>query len=61
MTKDVISREEFDNLKELVLDMKDLLSKCNLKIDADFEELELEDVEESYEEEKEVEIGRRDI
>lgn len=44
MAKDeTISREEFENLKNLVLNMKDLLSKCNLKIDADFDDLELND------------------
>jgi len=51
---DNVTREEFENLTGLVLKMKDTLAKCNLKVSANFDDLELEesdDYDDDYREE----------
>ena len=43
MAKDIVTRDEFEALKDAFLKLKDVLSDCNLKVDANFDDIELED------------------
>ena len=50
MAKDIVTRDEFESLKDAFLRLKDILSDCNLKVDANFDDIDLDDYSEDNDE-----------
>ena len=43
MAKDIVTRDEFESLKDAFLRLKDILSDCNLKVNANFDDIDVDD------------------